>query len=148
MQLGDSSMKKSIMLNIFINLTVLLFVFTIALANSIEDSTSATLLTSEQVFKLLFLVSLMSTSILFLFMIIERVLIIYFKPVTDESTLPVVIEGITVILIIIAVTVLRLSSSISSEGTVSIFSAIVGYVLGKIRGKQAQTLHQEETNNA
>lgn len=51
-----------------------------------------------------------------------------------NAVFPRVVEGITVILIVIVVTLLSLVDKINPQGAISILSALVGYVLGKQTG--------------
>ena len=136
------NIKHYIFIIIIINM--FLFVFTFAQANTLKETDIVHFFTSDQVFNLLLCIAILSTLVLYIFMLFDRYLIVRYKSISKESNLPIVIEGITIILIIITVTVLRLSSSISSEGTVSIFSTIVGYVLGRNRIKKSQTNKEVE----
>ena len=51
--------------------------------------------------------------------------------------LPLVIQGITVILVVLAILLLALVKVISAEGTLSILASVVGYVLGKVSHKKS-----------
>ena len=53
-----------------------------------------------------------------------------------SEALPSVIEGITIVYIVIAVLLLGMVGIASAEGCLSILSAISGYVLGKNQGKR------------
>jgi ABC-type phosphate/phosphonate transport system permease subunit len=53
-----------------------------------------------------------------------------------SEALPSVIEGITIVYIVVAVLLLGMVGIASAEGCLSILSAISGYVLGKNQGKR------------
>ena len=56
----------------------------------------------------------------------------------NSSTISSLIEGITIILIVIGVIILGISELIQSEGIISILSAIVGYVLGSSKASKEE----------
>lgn len=47
------------------------------------------------------------------------------------ETFPKILEGVTVVLIVMVITVLTLAGYLGQEGALSIFSALIGYVLGR-----------------
>jgi ABC-type phosphate/phosphonate transport system permease subunit len=53
-----------------------------------------------------------------------------------SEALPTLIEGITIVYIVLAVLLLSILGITSSEGTLSILAGISGYVLGKERGSR------------
>lgn len=82
--------------------------------------------------------SLISIFLVFLFSIASEMI---GKKVTNSyisEGLPNVIEGLTVVYIILVVLLLAISGLVTSEGSLSILSAIAGYVLGKSQNKQLQ----------
>jgi L-asparagine transporter-like permease len=52
--------------------------------------------------------------------------------------LQITIEGLTVIIVIIAIVTLSLTKTITSEGGLGVISAIIGYVLGKSKSKEGK----------
>lgn len=67
-----------------------------------------------------------------------------------SESFPKLLEGITVILIVMVVTILTLSGFVKEQGTISILSALIGYVLGKKTGElenspSRQTLSSRES---
>lgn len=48
-----------------------------------------------------------------------------------SDSFPTLLQGITVILIVMVVTILTLSGFVKEQGTISILSALIGYVLGR-----------------
>ena len=106
-------------------------------------SAAAPLLTPEHVYNLLTYSIIGSLGALGLLLGLDKVIILLFRfgsnadsiqKYSSESVariLPIVIEGITVILVILTLIILGASRIISAEGTVGILGAVVGYVLGK-----------------
>ncbi|PCJ22150.1 MAG: hypothetical protein COB04_01485 [Gammaproteobacteria bacterium] len=56
------------------------------------------------------------------------------SPLFLSTALPNAIEGITIVYVVVSVLVLAISGVTSAEGSLSILSAIAGYVLGKSQG--------------
>lgn len=107
----------------------------------------AEFLTSGQMYNLLVYSILGSLGVLGLLLGLDKVILMFIRmgkaddriqKYSSESValiLPLVIEGITVILVVLTVIILGVSKTISAEGTLGILGAIVGYVLGKTSGK-------------
>ncbi len=107
------------------------------------------LLTSEHVYMLLVLAIIGSLGVIGLLLGIDKLIVVFFnrnngdnavKKYSSEGIarmLPIVIEGITVILVILTVIILGVSRIISGEGTLGILGSIVGYVLGKSSRKES-----------
>ena len=101
------------------------------------------LLTSEHVYMLLVFAIIGSLGVIGLLLGLDKLIVVFFnrnngdnavKKYSSEGIarmLPIVIEGITVILVILTVIILGASRIISGEGTLGILGSIVGYVLGK-----------------
>lgn len=101
------------------------------------------LLTPEHVYWLLIYAILGSLGVIGLLLGLDKLIAVFFKRNDGENAvkkyssegiariLPLVIEGITVILVILTVIILGVSRIISAEGTLGILGSIVGYVLGK-----------------
>ena len=101
------------------------------------------LLTPDHVYYLLTYSIIGSLGALGLLLGLDKVIILLFRSgdgvdavqkYSSESVariLPIVIEGITVILVILTLIILGASRIISAEGTVGILGSVVGYVLGK-----------------
>jgi hypothetical protein len=53
------------------------------------------------------------------------------KAIFLTETFPKILEGVTVVLIVMVITVLTLAGYLGQEGALSIFSALIGYVLGR-----------------
>jgi len=53
------------------------------------------------------------------------------------QTFPKLLEGVTVVLIVMVIAVLTLAGYLQEQGTISILSALVGYVLGKKSAEEA-----------
>lgn len=107
------------------------------------------LLSSEHVYSLLSYSILGSLGALGLLLGLDKIIIMLFRRNSTDQVqkyssesiariLPIVIEGITVILVILTVIILGVSRIISAEGTLGILGSIVGYVLGKSSRKQAE----------
>lgn len=104
---------------------------------------SSAFLSSEQMYSLLVYSILGSLGVLGLLLGLDKVIVMLFnrsagadnfKKYSSQSVaqiLPMVIEGITVILVVLTVIILGVSKTISAEGTLGILGSIVGYVLGK-----------------
>jgi len=99
-------------------------------------------LSSDQLFSLLTYAIIGSLGALGLLLGLDKVIIMLFRrgdgdaiqKYSSESVariLPIVIEGITVILVVLTVIILSTLRIISAEGTLGILGSIVGYVLGK-----------------
>lgn len=54
------------------------------------------------------------------------------------------VEGITIVLVVISIIILGLSGLLGSEGIIGILSAIVGYVLGSSRSYDKGDIHKEK----
>lgn len=131
--------------------TLLLIIFNSSalaqLANSVQTTQSAApsapLLTPDNVYHLLVYAIIGSLGVLGLLLGLDKLLILLFRgsnrtdaiqKYSSESVariLPLVIEGITVILVVLTVIILGVLRIISAEGTLGILGSIVGYVLGK-----------------
>jgi hypothetical protein len=114
---------------------------------------NAPLLSPDHVYLLLVYAIIGSLGVLGLLLGLDKVFIMMFKggahadafqKYSSESVariLPIIIEGITVILVVLTVIILGASRIISAEGTLGILGSIVGYVLGKSarKGSSAST---------
>jgi len=101
------------------------------------------LLTPQHVYNLLVYAILGSLGTLCLLLGLDKVIVLLFRRGDRADTfqkyssqsvariLPMVIEGITVILVVLAVIIFGVLRIISAEGTLGILGSIVGYVLGK-----------------
>lgn len=100
------------------------------------------MLSADQVFRLLAYAIGGSLGALGLLLGLDKVIIMLFRlgdgdafrRYSSESIariLPIVIEGITVILVVLTVIILAVLRIISAEGSLGILGSIVGYVLGK-----------------
>ncbi|MEB3312458.1 MAG: hypothetical protein VKJ02_19700 [Snowella sp.] len=63
------------------------------------------------------------------------------------QALPKISESITIVLVIIVVTALTVSDKIESEGTISILSSIIGFVLGKKAAESSKNNLSTSTKN-
>jgi len=139
-------MKHKLTISVTIAFIVTMFVATSVYAQDGNPPTpQPPLLDSSQVYILLMAALVGSLGTIGLLLGIDR-LIIGFK-FKDSGTsskreprlsgqsilkiLPIVIEGITVILVVLAVLLLGLLKITTSEGTIGLLGSIVGYVLGK-----------------
>lgn len=136
---------------IFTFVILLIFAFTSQAAETTEALQSASseviFLTSDQMYNLLVYAIIGSLGVLGLLLGLDKVIIILLdrdsgkaQKYSSESVariLPIVIEGITVILVILTVIILGVSKIISAEGTLGILGSIVGYVLGKSSRKNS-----------
>lgn len=123
------------------------------------DSQSVTpLLTPSQVFDLMIAAVIGSLGTIGLILGAERILMIFvpsqrlnevqnrrYSADSIAIILPLVIQGITVILVVLAVMLLGVLRIISAEGTLGILGSIVGYVLGKVSQKGSLERVSEET---
>lgn len=120
---------------------------------AVSQPTAATpFLTSDQMFKLLVYSIIGSLGVLGLLLGLDKIIIMLLKHGEDVNAvqkyssesvvriLPLVIEGITVILVILTVIILGVSKIISAEGTLGILGSIVGYVLGKSSRKSNESV--------
>ena len=101
------------------------------------------LLTPDHVYYLLVFSIVGSLGVLGLLLGLDKVIIMLvrrregtdaYRKYSSESVariLPIVIEGITVILVILTIIILGASRIVSAEGALGILGSIVGYVLGK-----------------
>jgi ABC-type phosphate/phosphonate transport system permease subunit len=64
-----------------------------------------------------------------------------------SEALPTLIEGITIVYIVLAVLLLSILGITSAEGTLSILAGISGYVLGKERAKHKLSAEAEPSKN-
>ena len=106
-------------------------------------------LTSDQMYNLLVYAIIGSLGVLGLLLGLDKIIIILLDRNSDKAQkyssesvariLPIVIEGITVILVILTVIILGVSKIISAEGTLGILGSIVGYVLGKSSRKNSES---------
>ncbi|WP_395730616.1 hypothetical protein [Prosthecobacter sp.] len=105
-------------------------------------TTTAPLLSSEHVYNLLVYAIGGSLGALGLLLGLDKVIIMLFRKgdgdaiqkYSSESVariLPIVIEGITVILVVLTIIILGILRIITAEGTLGILGSVVGYVLGK-----------------
>ena len=111
-----------------------------------DGSPTSPMLSAQQVYNLLFYAILGSLGVLGLLLGLDRLLILLFRSTdigvqrySSESVariLPIIIEGITVILVVLTVIILGVLRIISAEGTLGILGSVVGYVLGKSTRKR------------
>jgi len=106
------------------------------------------MLSAEQLYHLLCYAILGSLGVLGLLLGLDRLLVSLFRfggtvagvqRYSSESVariLPIIIEGITVILVVLTVIILTVLRIISAEGTLGILGSVVGYVLGKSTRKR------------
>jgi VanZ family protein len=131
---------------IILSVVASLMTVSVVFAQDGTPPTSEPFLDSQQVYNLLVYAVIGSLGTLGLLLNVDRVLaalipalkgqagIATGKPLPVQyvsKVLPLVIEGITVILVVLAVLILGLLRITTSEGTIGILAAIVGYVLGK-----------------
>lgn len=79
--------------------------------------------------------------LLLLFTLLSPVVGVFWKPNTQDTlkekawflteSFPKLLEGVSIILIVMVIAVLTLAGVLESQGTVSILSVLVGYVLGR-----------------
>ena len=103
-------------------------------------------LSAQQVYNLLVYAIVGSLGVLGLLLGLDRLLISLFRSSDTgvqryssesvERILPIIVEGITVILVVLTVVVLGVLRIISAEGTLGILGSVVGYVLGKSTRKR------------
>jgi hypothetical protein len=145
---------RTILLLIIVNSTALA-----QAANSVQTTQSASpapLLTPENVYHLLVYSIIGSLGVLGLLLGLDKLLVLLVRggdrgdliqKYSSESVariLPLVIEGITVILVVLTVIILGVLRIISAEGTLGILGSIVGYVLGKSSRKAMPPLLKAE----
>ena len=137
--------------------TLLLFLTTVVAAQAAETTEavqataeqltpSTPLLTSQHVYNLLVYAIIGSLGALGLLLGLDKVIVMLlrrgdgdaFQKYSSESVariLPIVIEGITVILVVLTIVILGVLRIVSAEGSLGILGSIVGYVLGKSNRK-------------
>ena len=111
-------------------------------------TSSAPLLTPEHVYTLLVYAIVGSLGVIGLLLGLDIVILRLvrrgegdtYQKYSSESIarmLPIVIEGITVILVVLTIVILGILRIITAEGSLGILGSIVGYVLGKSSRKSA-----------
>jgi hypothetical protein len=116
--------------------------------NAVTQPTgSAVVFTGREVFYLMFAAVFGSLGTIGLLLGIDKILMIVLSKDANANhqrysadslvrILPVVIYGITIILVVLSVLLLGLLRIISAEGALGILASIVGYVLGKSSGSK------------
>ncbi len=117
------------------------------------DSEKKFVLEQNRVVSLL-LVVLIGT-LLLLFAFLSPVVGLFWRPNTQDSlrdkawflteSFPKLLEGVSIILIVMVIAVLTLAGVLESQGTISILSVLVGYVLGR---KSTQWEHSSSHNRS
>lgn len=125
----------------------------------LEQATpAAPLLSSQHVYNLLVYAIIGSLGVLGLLLGLDKVIILLFRrgdadgiqKYSSQSVvriLPIIIEGITVILVVLTVIILGVLRIISAEGTLGILGSVVGYVLGKSSRRAPLSGKAPETSN-
>ncbi|RBP46504.1 hypothetical protein DES53_102895 [Roseimicrobium gellanilyticum] len=135
-------------------LASLLFLFTVTGGQAAETvqaaaepiTTAVPLLSPQHVYNLLVYAICGSLGALGLLLGLDKVIIMLFRKGDGDAIqkyssdsvariLPIVIEGITVILVVLTIIILGILRIITAEGTLGILGSVVGYVLGKSNRK-------------
>jgi hypothetical protein len=113
--------------------------FSLNAANTLPDTPKKFMLEQNKVLTLLLVVLVGVLSLLFT--LLSPVVGLFWRPNTQDSlkekawflteSFPKLLEGVTVILIVMVIAVLTLAGVLESQGTISILSVLIGYVLGR-----------------